>query len=206
MDPAWLFRKWIGGPIFFWKQGATIEISQFDGGKRHKGGGRAMAKSSAFPMGSNETFHRKIQTKDTLQHKSYAQLANYVYIYIYTVKELYTYAYIYISLNVMHYMFYTNHHPTLIPSHHGTSGLIVKCISTKGTSSRLTARLAASKRFGVILLPWYARKWTMNENGGFFLWKKMNIFPIVILVLHSFTRTQLWISISCIFIFLHIVY
>ena len=32
-------------------------------------------------------------------------------------------------------------------------------------------------------------KWTMNENVGFFLWKKMNIFPIVVLVLHSFTRT-----------------
>lgn len=80
-----------------------------------QGWGRAMAKSSAFPMGSNETFHRKIQTKDALQHKSYAQLANYGYIYIYTVKELYMY-YAYISLYFMHYMFYTSIIP-LIPSH-----------------------------------------------------------------------------------------
>lgn len=71
-----------------------------------------MAKSSAFPMGSNETFHRKIQTRDALQHKSYAQLANYVYIYI--VKKINTYAYI--SLYFMHYMFYTSIIP-LIPSH-----------------------------------------------------------------------------------------
>lgn len=166
-----------------------------------QGWGRAMAKSSAFPMGSNETFHRKIQTRDALQHKSYAQLANYVYIYCKKNKYVCIYIIIFYALHVLY-----KHHPSH-PIPHGTSGLIVKCISTKGTSSRLTARLAASKG-GVILLPWYARKWTMNENVGFFLWKKMNIFPIVVLVLHSFTRTQLWISISCIsiYIYIHIVY
>ena len=201
MDPAWLFRKCIGGPSFFGNKVQPLRFHSLMDGNATRVVVEQWLNHLHSPWAqmkpSIEKFKLKILFNTNL-------MPNLPTMYIYTVKQLYMlckHIYHYIC---MHYMFYTNIIP-LIPSRHGTSGLIVKCISTKGTSSRLTARLAASKG-SVMLLPWYARKWTMNENVGFFLWKEMNIFPIVVLVLHSFTRTHLWISISCISIYLYIVH
>lgn len=197
-----VFSKVYSRSIFFWKQGATIEISQFDGGKRYKGGVEQWLNPLHSPWAQMKPSIEKFKLEMLFNTNLMPNLPT-MYIYIYCKKNKYVCIYI-IIFYALHVLY--KHHPSH-PIPHGTSGLIVKCISTKGTSSRLTARLAASKG-GVILLPWYARKWTMNENVGFFLWKKMNIFPIVVLVLHSFTRTQLWISISCIsiYIYIHIVY
>ena len=82
MDPAWLFRKRIiGGPFSFGNKVQPLRFHSLMEGNATK----VVVEQWLNPLHSpcsSETFHRKIQTKDALQHKSYAQLANYGYIYI----------------------------------------------------------------------------------------------------------------------------
>ena len=87
------FSKVYSRSIFFWKQGATIEISQFDGGKRYKGGVEQWLNPLHSPWAQMKPSIEKFKLEMLFNTNLMPNLPT-MYIYIYCKKNKYVCIYI----------------------------------------------------------------------------------------------------------------